>query len=104
MKTLIKLEMRLITSIQTRLIVSLLMLLLTNSCFAEEEELNVPAPISISLDQATKQIIKNDSNIRVLGAETEIIDGKEIHVIKVLTPDGRIQHYKIEAETGEIIN
>jgi len=104
MKTLIKLEMRLITSIQTRLIVSLLMLLLTNSCFAEEEEVNVPAPISISLDQATKQIIKNDSNIRVLGAETEIIDGKEIHVIKVLTPDGRIQHYKIEAETGEIIN
>ena len=104
MKTLIKLEMRLITSIQTRLIVSLLMLLLTNRCFAEEEEVNVPAPISISLDQATKQIIKNDSNIRVLGAETEIIDGKEIHVIKVLTPDGRIQHYKIEAETGEIIN
>jgi hypothetical protein len=104
MKTLIKLEMRLITSIQTRLIVSLLMLLLTNSCFAEEEEVNVPAPISISLDQATKQIIKNDSNIRVLGAETEIIDGKEVHVIKVLTPDGRIQHYKIEAETGEIIN
>ena len=80
------------------------MLLLTNSCFAEEEEVNVPAPISISLDQATKQIIKNDSNIRVLGAETEIIDGKEVHVIKVLTPDGRIQHYKIEAETGEIIN
>jgi len=104
MKTLIKLEMRLITSIQTRLIVSLLMLLLTNSCFAEEEEVNVPAPISISLDQATKQIIKNDGNNRVLGAETEIIDGKEVHVIKVLTPDGRIQHYKIEAETGEIIN
>ena len=96
MITLMKVEMRLIAS--------LLVFLMSNSCFAEEVVVP-PAPIiSISLDQATKQIIKNDSNIRVLGAETEIIDGKEVHVIKVLTPDGRIQHYKIEAETGEIIN
>jgi len=102
MITLIKVETRLITSKQTRLIASLLVFLLFNSCFAEE--VNVPTRISISLDQATKQIIKNDSNIRVLGAETELIDGKEVHVIKVLTPDGHIQHYKIEAETGEIIN
>jgi uncharacterized membrane protein YkoI len=27
-----------------------------------------------------------------------------VHVIKVLTPDGRIQHYLIDAETGEIIS
>ena len=99
MITLIKVETRLITSLQTRLIASLLVFLLSNSCFAEE----VNVPIRISLDQATKLIIKNDSNIRVLGAETEIIDGKEVHVIKVLTPDGHIQHYKIDAETGEII-
>ena len=72
MITLIKVETRLITSIQTRLIASLLVFLLSNSCFAEE--IIVPTPISISLDQATKQIIKNDSNIRVLGAETEIIE------------------------------
>jgi len=26
-----------------------------------------------------------------------------VHVIKVLTTDGRIQHYKIDAETGELI-
>lgn len=57
----------------------------------------------ISLDQATKQIIR-DSNKRVLGAHTEIIDGKEVHVIKVLTSDGRIQHYKIDAETGALIS
>jgi uncharacterized membrane protein YkoI len=57
----------------------------------------------ISLDQATKQIIRN-SNKRVLGAHTEIIDGKEVHVIKVLTSDGRIQHYKIDAETGALIS
>jgi len=101
MITLIKVETRLITSIQTRLIASFLVFLLSNSCFAEA----VNVPTRISLDQATKQIIKNNSNIniRVLGAETEIIDGREVHVIKVLTPAGRIQHYKIDAEIGEII-
>jgi len=101
MITLINVEMKLITSIQTRLITSLLVLLLSTRCFAEE--IIVPSPISISLDQATKQIINNDSNLRVLGAETEIIEDKDVHVIKVLTPDGRIVHYKIDAETGEII-
>jgi len=102
MITLIKVETQSITSIQTQLIASLLVFLLSNSCFAEE----VNMPTRISLDQATTQIIKNNSNIniRVLGAETEIIDGKEVHVIKVLTPDSRIQHYKIDAETGEVIN
>lgn len=88
--------------VKIRLITTLLVFLLSNSCFAKEA--NVPTTISISLDQATKQIIKNNSSIRVLGAETEIIDGKDVHVIKVLTSDGRIQHYKIDAKTGEIIN
>ena len=100
MITLIKEETRLISSMQPLLVVSLLVLLLSFSCFATEAD----QPTYISLDQATKQIIKNNSNIRVLGAETEIIDGKETHVIKVLTPDGHIQHYKIDAETGEIIH
>jgi hypothetical protein len=101
MITLINVEMKLITSIQTRLIASLLVFLLSTYCFAEE--MIVTPPIGISLDQATKQIINNDSNLRVLGAETEIIEDKDVHVIKVLTPDGRILHYKINAETGEII-
>ena len=99
---LIKVELRLITSIQTRLIVSLLVFLLSNSCFAEEVVVSPPPP-GVSLDQATKIIIGNNSSLRVLGAETEIIDGKEVHVIKVLTLYGRIQHYKIDAITGEII-
>jgi len=56
----------------------------------------------LTLDEATKKVISG-GNKRVLGAQTEIIDGKEVHVIKVLTPDGRIQHYLIDAETGELI-
>jgi len=57
----------------------------------------------VSLDQATHQIIK-ERNFRVLSAYTEIIDGREVHVIKVLTPDGHIRHYRIDAETGNPIN
>lgn len=99
MTTLIKVETRLIASIQTRLIISSLVFLFSTSCFAEEILVSTP----ISLDQATKQIIKNDSKLRILGAETEIIECKLVHVIKVLTPDGRILHFKIDAGTSELI-
>jgi uncharacterized membrane protein YkoI len=99
MPTLIKVETSFIKSLQTRLILCLLIYFVANSCIAEEIFVQTP----ISLDQATKQIIKNDSNLRVLGADTEIIECKLVHVIKVLTPDGRILHYKIDAETSELI-
>jgi uncharacterized membrane protein YkoI len=70
---------------------------LAKPCLADQLQL-----VRISLDEATSQILK-DGKKRVLAATTEIIDGKEVHVIKVLTPDGRIQHFKIDAETGAII-
>ncbi len=57
----------------------------------------------VSLDQATHQIIK-ESKFRVLGARTEMINGREVHVIKVLTSDGHIRHYRIDAETGNPFN
>lgn len=57
----------------------------------------------VSLDQATQQIIR-DGKSRVLGAQTVVIEGREVHVIKILTPDGRIQHLKIDAETGAVIS
>ncbi|MFU8789400.1 MAG: PepSY domain-containing protein [Methylobacter sp.] len=57
----------------------------------------------ISLDEATQQIIEGTYN-KVLGAQTEIIDGKAVHIIKVLTPDGRIRYYKIDAETGQLVS
>lgn len=73
-------------------------LLLSNSCFAENNLL-----ADISLDEATKQIIEGTYN-KVLGAQTEVIDGKEVHIIKVLTPDGRIQYFKIDVQTGQLIS
>ncbi len=73
-------------------------LLFSNCCFAENNLLAY-----VSLDEATKQIIEGTYN-KVLGAQTELIDGKEVHIIKVLTPDGRIQYYKIDAETGQLVS
>ncbi|HEY8034516.1 MAG TPA: PepSY domain-containing protein [Methylobacter sp.] len=73
-------------------------LLFSNSCFAENTLL-----ANVSLDEATKQIIEGTYN-KVLGAQTEIIDGKEVYIIKVLTPDGRIQYYIIDAQTGQLVS
>ena len=78
----------------------IILIVLSHASWAEDEAI---APARVSLDEATRQILK-ESNKRVLGASTEIIDGKEIHIIKVLTPDGHIQHYKIDAESGAIIS
>ncbi len=78
--------------------VVVIVLTFSTSCFAEN---NLPA--SINLDEATKQIIEGTYN-KVLGAQTELVDGKEVHIIKALTPDGRIQYYKIDAQTGQLVN
>jgi hypothetical protein len=78
----------------------LILIALSHASWAEDE---IVVPARISLDEATRQIL-NEGNKRVLGASTEIIDRREIHIIKVLTPDGHIQHYKIDAETGAIIS
>ncbi len=57
---------------------------------------------ALTLDQATKKIIEQNKN-KVMGAKTEIIGGKEVHVIKVLTSDGRVQSLIVDVETGRLI-
>jgi len=81
------------------LVYSLILIALTQVSQAED----TPPIARISLHEATQTIL-GESSKRVLRATTEIIDGREVHVIKVLTPDGHIIHYKIDAETGELIN
>ena len=56
----------------------------------------------VSLDEATKQV-RQDSRVKVLGAKTESIEDRKVHVIKILTPDGRIQYQHIDAETGRLL-
>lgn len=75
-----------------------LMMLIAAPCIGKPDILMV----RISLDQATRQVIGKGRN-RVLGAQTVVIDGREVHIIKVLTPNGRIQYFKIDAETGAVI-
>jgi uncharacterized membrane protein YkoI len=77
----------------------LLLITLTGICQAADELIVA----RVSLHEATQKIL-NDGKSRVLAAATEMIDGREIHIIKVLTPDGRILHFKIDAETGNLIN
>ncbi|ESS69967.1 hypothetical protein MGMO_126c00110 [Methyloglobulus morosus KoM1] len=81
------------------LINCLLLLALCHVCHADED-IDLAR---VSLHEATQKIL-SDGNKRVLGATTVIIDGREVHIIKVLTPDGHIQHYKIDAETGALIS
>lgn len=56
---------------------------------------------ALSLDQATKKVIDAKKS-KVLGAKTETIAGRNVHVIKILTKDGRVQYLKVDAETGKI--
>ncbi|MFZ2450048.1 MAG: hypothetical protein WAW36_05975 [Methylovulum miyakonense] len=82
----------------------LLMLFSGNSCFAEGE-IARPEMVSqtISLERAANQLVKDENN-RILGAETEQINDRPIHVIKVLTGQGHIRHFKFDAETGQLID
>lgn len=56
----------------------------------------------LTLDEATKKIIEQNKS-KVLGAKTELIDGKKVHVIKILSDDGRVQYLKVDVETGMVI-
>lgn len=88
------------------ILITTLVLVWGNPCRAEDGEVNaIPEaiPQAISLETAANQLIKDENN-RVLGAETEQMDDKSIHVIKVLTEQGRIRHFKFDAQTGQLLN
>ncbi len=57
-----------------------------------------------SLEQVTRQVINSHYASRILSARTEDLDGKKVHVIKMLTQDGRIQQQTFAADTGALLN
>lgn len=57
---------------------------------------------AVSLDQATLQVADINNNT-ILEANTEKIDDKEIHIIKVLEDDSLIKFYEVDAKTGLLI-
>lgn len=52
---------------------------------------------SRSLDNAVNRIRK-ETNSRVLSAETRSVDGRRVHVIRVLTEDGRVKRLRVDAD------
>lgn len=59
-----------------------------------------PLPQSVSLEEAIKQVMQ-DPKSKILAAKTELLQGKKVHIIKVLTSTGHIQYIKIDAATGK---
>ncbi len=57
----------------------------------------------ISLEEAIQKVMQDSKN-KILGAKTELENGKKIHVIKILTTKGHIQYIRIEAATGNILD
>lgn len=64
--------------------------------------LSTPVFGAMSLEQAAQQVQARVGG-RILGAATKNVRGRNVHVIKVLTPDGkRVKHFQVDAESGRI--
>ncbi len=57
---------------------------------------------AISAEEAAKRVQKELQG-RVLGAKTVTEDGQEIHIVRILTPDGRVRHIRVDAASGKIL-
>jgi hypothetical protein len=55
----------------------------------------------ISLDQAMR-MVRERTGGQVLRAETKRDKGRTVHRIRVLTEDGRVRTWHVDAETGRI--
>ncbi len=52
------------------------------------------------LDRAVARIRERTGG-RVLAAETQFVDGRPVHMIRILTPDGKVRNFRIDARTGQ---
>jgi uncharacterized membrane protein YkoI len=55
----------------------------------------------ISLEEATRRV-REQTGGQVLRAETKRDKGRAVHLIRVLTEDGRVRNWHVDAETGRI--
>jgi len=74
----------------------LLMFFLPSIAFASTDNAELAKPL-ITLDQAVKQVKQNKQG-KVLAAETKQQDDAPVHIIKVLTNDGRVKKIRIKAK------
>jgi uncharacterized membrane protein YkoI len=57
----------------------------------------------ISLDQAVSRA-RQQTNGKVLSAETVRVDGRKVHRIKILTKKGRVKRLQYDVRTGQKIS
>lgn len=55
----------------------------------------------VSLEEAVRRV-REQSGGRVLRAETRRENGRTVHRIRVLSPDGRVRTWTVDADTGRI--
>lgn len=55
---------------------------------------------TLDLEAAAKRV-KEQFNGRVLGGKTVTEDNRTVHIIRILTPDGRVRHIRIDAQSGK---
>ena len=53
---------------------------------------------AITLSEAVEKV-RRETGGQILSAKTEVRSGRQVHVIKVLTPDGRVRIVEISADS-----
>lgn len=84
--------MKLLKQLLTLLIISQFYIGTAYGC--ETSQIILAEAVSISLDDAVADVKKKKLG-KVLSAETVEIDGKAVHVIKVLKNDGRVKKLNV---------
>ena len=74
------------------------LLLGSASAAAGDGETSGVGPPSASLDGSVERLRAEG---RVLSAETQDYDSRSAHVIRLLTPDGRVKRYYLDPRTGQ---
>lgn len=82
-----------------------LLFLLVFCCFAATtataQQLPVDSRIQLAqnggktLSEAVEQV-RQQTNGRIISAETKVRNGREVHYIKVLTKDGKVKTHKVQ--------
>jgi hypothetical protein len=82
------------------------LLLHTGSLIAEDTPLKIIVEEGkpVTLEEVVKSVMQ-DTQIKVLSAKTEVIEGKKVHIIKMLLiATGHIQYFKLDAATGKTLD
>jgi len=60
------------------------------------------AVAALTLEQAASKV-QTKAGGRILGAETARMGGRDVYIIRVLSPDGsRVRHFSVDPKSGKI--